>query len=808
MDPTIRAYTVIAVLLGLFDFFYGYRAFRNRSDGGAYLGYSAIAAGLVTFSYMFSIHATAYRNVSISSTVYFTMIDWMLVALTHFIYIFTDYRLRRSDRILRRVIVSAAAFDSAVLFVNIFREIAVHYVRRDTPYAFYAYGMKPLYYFHLALSYSLVALTLYLLIRKAVLTPRQYRMPYLLSITSIALVVLTNAVFLFVDGFSSIRLLDHSVFGYSLALALIHWTAFEYRYNDMLKALSMTIFENIGQGLVLFDYSDKLIMHNKKAESILPNVDFRTKLTVPEFLRLVGMPPETSNRIRISLQIETPDGTTARCDYSKFRNRSHRVIGNLFVFTEAVNDTDLLTGFRRWESFRRSAADSSFHFTHPVAAAAFTIVGLGEINRTLGRETGDQRIKALSVLLRNEMPAESYFVRGYEGRLIVICHHADEAAIRDSADRVLALAGEEVLYGLGATTAGFPDGTKDPDVTRAVETAVRSLQAKLLLNPNSPSSHALTSLVRALRECDSETEVHVRRTQKMGEALGRLIGLSDAEQAELRLLCLLHDIGKIGIPLDILNKPGKLTDAEWAMLRTHPEKGYQIALSSSELKPIASMILSHHERWDGSGYPNGLKGDAIPVLSRVIALVDSYDAMVNDRSYRKAIGPEAAQAEIRRCAGTQFDPAMAEAFLAMLAENPGIAAGERTDAAAIRLFQPAALSVSENGNTVSVLYSRYVLDIDDTISEIDERFTELTGYSAADCVGKMNQFDLIPPEDRAFYAGCVNEQFAKGPIAFLEHEVLRKDGSRLRVLCLGKRYFDSALKTFRSEIVITECKKP
>ena len=193
---------------------------------------------------------------------------------------------------------------------------------------------------------------------------------------------------------------------------------------------------------------------------------------------------------------------------------------------------------------------------------------------------------------------------------------------------------------------------------------------KKLLSSKSVHSQTLTSLVRALQESDSDTEAHVRRTQKMGVELGRRVGLSDEQIADLRLLCLLHDIGKIGIPLEILNKPGKLTEEEFAVLRTHVEKGYQIAMSSDELKSIARMILCHHERWDGKGYPEGLSGNSIPVLSRVIAIVDAYDAMVNNRSYRKGLDPETAQEEMRRGAGVQFDPYLTGEFLSMLEENP------------------------------------------------------------------------------------------------------------------------------------------
>lgn len=176
-----------------------------------------------------------------------------------------------------------------------------------------------------------------------------------------------------------------------------------------------------------------------------------------------------------------------------------------------------------------------------------------------------------------------------------------------------------------------------------------------MLNTSSARSQALTSLVRALEEVDMDTEEHVKRTQQMGIALGHKIGLSDAQLTSLQLLCLLHDIGKITVPLEILNKPGRLTDEEWSILRSHSEKGYQIAMSSEELRPIAEMILHHHERWDGNGYPARLVREEIPVLSRIISIVDAYDAMVNDRAYRKAMLPGKAMQEIRDNAGTQFD---------------------------------------------------------------------------------------------------------------------------------------------------------
>jgi HD-GYP domain-containing protein (c-di-GMP phosphodiesterase class II) len=146
-------------------------------------------------------------------------------------------------------------------------------------------------------------------------------------------------------------------------------------------------------------------------------------------------------------------------------------------------------------------------------------------------------------------------------------------------------------------------------------------------------------------------------------------GLSAPDLSELELFAALHDIGKIGIVDQILNKPGKLTDEEWAQMKRHSEIGYHIALSSPELTPIAEYILSHHERFDGSGYPQGISGQEIPFAARILAVADAYDAMTQDRVYRKALGKEEAIRELSSNRGTQFDPDVVDVFLRLLTEN-------------------------------------------------------------------------------------------------------------------------------------------
>jgi HD-GYP domain-containing protein (c-di-GMP phosphodiesterase class II) len=164
-------------------------------------------------------------------------------------------------------------------------------------------------------------------------------------------------------------------------------------------------------------------------------------------------------------------------------------------------------------------------------------------------------------------------------------------------------------------------------------------------------------------ERSQETEEHAERIAVLAKRIGMQLDLSQKQLDELELLSMLHDIGKIAIDDRILNKPGKLDDAEWTVMKKHPEIGYRIAMTSPDLESIADFILSHHERWDGKGYPQGLQGTQIPLLSRILAVADAFDAMTQNRVYRAALSRKQALAEIMLNAGTQFDPDIARIFV-------------------------------------------------------------------------------------------------------------------------------------------------
>ena len=824
------AYAVFTFVLIIVDCRFAFKSYRKKTLEGLYLARCSSLAALIALSYLISVLAEDYLIVSIMSSVYFVCIDWLLIMMIRFVTVYTTRAKTVVTIPIMKAIQAYAWFETLVFAINPFKEIAIGYIHRDTPFAFYDYAIKPLYVMHLVFTYLMVIAVLGILIRRVVLTPKNYRIQYWLFIAAIMLIVVINALFILPvagRGARAIFLIDSSIPGYSLGLLIMYWSCFKYRDSYLKQSLSKMVFDNLDQGIALFDYNGNLVLKNDRLAEMIPALRNVDEMRVEEFEELTG----TENDARIEADSYSHQlfsgvnnsGNPLRCDFMRLKDNTGRELGDLFVYTDASEEIDLLTGFHSWDHFRQYVRDNPEIFRHPCAVAQFDINNMGSINRNQGKDAGDQLIREFSELIRKCMPEETYYVRGYDARLIAISYYATEDEMRGYGKHIKSLFRAKIQAGYAASA------TEDTDILELINRSLRSMQVKKLLDDDSTHSQTITSLVRALKESDSDTETHVKRTQRTGLELGRRFGLSDLEMSQLSLLCLLHDIGKIGIPLEILNKPGRLTPEEWEVLKSHTEKGYQIAISSWELRDIADMILYHHERWDGKGYPKGLEGEDIPLLSRIISVVDSYDAMVNNRSYRRAISTEEAKAEMRRCSGTQFDPNLTEEFLKMLDEDPDMAMGLISDEPDVPFGDNTVIQTegdSPNGNGTysaeegslaeaqaeaqgrrpyAILFSRYILDINDCILSVDDDFETITGYTKEEIKnGWLRQTDLIPEAHKEEYFRGVSKQLEKGDTVYMEHELLRKDGRHIYVLCYAKRHYDSASKTMRTEVIITD----
>jgi putative nucleotidyltransferase with HDIG domain len=173
----------------------------------------------------------------------------------------------------------------------------------------------------------------------------------------------------------------------------------------------------------------------------------------------------------------------------------------------------------------------------------------------------------------------------------------------------------------------------------------------------------LLALSRAIEARDPHSSGHAHRVAVMAEVVASRLGWDEEDVELLRMGAALHDIGKLAIPERILRKAGPLDDDELGEMRRHPEEGARMVARHRSLQLVVPAVLYHHERWDGSGYPVGVEGEAIPAEARVLAVVDAFDAMTTDRSYRRALSEAAAVEELERCSGTQFDPEIVRVFV-------------------------------------------------------------------------------------------------------------------------------------------------
>ncbi len=297
--------------------------------------------------------------------------------------------------------------------------------------------------------------------------------------------------------------------------------------------------------------------------------------------------------------------------------------------------------------------------------------GLKIINDTLGHKEGDRLLCIVSDVFREVCEADDVVSRWGGDEFVVLVKNKDDSYI-SSLVSVLKENIEKATLQSCIISIAVGYAKKDEAALQSedvMSVAEERMYRNKLMKDKSARNATITSLQRTLHEKHSETEEHTMRIKKLSLKLGNKLELTQDKLDEIELLALLHDIGKIGIPEHILMKPGKLTNEEWEIMKNHSEIGYRIAQSAPELSHIAYEILCHHERYDGTGYPSGLRGEEIPILSRIINIIDSYDVMTHLRIYKDAMSKGYALEELIRCAGTQFDPFIVYEFISLLKEK-------------------------------------------------------------------------------------------------------------------------------------------
>lgn len=358
-------------------------------------------------------------------------------------------------------------------------------------------------------------------------------------------------------------------------------------------------------------------------------------------------------------------------------DRLGKVIGVVLVFRdisekkekrkqiEFLSYHDQLTGAYNRRYFEEELIRLDNNKNLPLTIVYADVNGLKIINDAFGHKYGDLLIKQVSDVLKTEFRPEDIISRTGGDEFVILLPKTEGYFAAKLINNAKEKIEEKVVMNIKMSVS-FGLATKN-DESQSIENILKNAEdfmyKEKTFDSTSNRNAVIKSIINTLQIKNPREDAHSKRVGIICESIGKAYNLRDDKLKELRIAGELHDIGKIAIGEAILNKPNTLSKAEWTQIKRHPEIGYRLLCTSSEYYNIAECVLLHHERWDGKGYPKGLKAYQIPWKARVLAIADSYDAMTYDRPYRNSLSLEEAVEEIKKNAKTQFDPDIARTFV-------------------------------------------------------------------------------------------------------------------------------------------------
>lgn len=326
---------------------------------------------------------------------------------------------------------------------------------------------------------------------------------------------------------------------------------------------------------------------------------------------------------------------------------------------------DQTTGLNNRHFYESNIAKIDIQENYPITIIKIDINGIKLINDAFGYEIGDTMVKKVVSIIKPIAYNADMFCRFGGSDFIIVYTKVQQAYIDIIMAQINHAMINETIQNIkvSVSSAYAIKNSEQQNLMSIVNKAEMKLSREKLIDASSMLSRTIEIIMNSLYEKNSREMEHSKRVANICEKIAQRMNLELNIVSKLKIAGLMHDIGKIGIPDSILDKPDRLSEEEFSLIRKHSEVGYRILSAANEFSEIADYILAHHERWDGRGYPKGLRGTDIPVYARIISIADSFDAMTSDRSYRKAMTLEEAKNEIMKNSNIQFDPTIVKIFI-------------------------------------------------------------------------------------------------------------------------------------------------
>lgn len=384
---------------------------------------------------------------------------------------------------------------------------------------------------------------------------------------------------------------------------------------------------------------------------------------------------KTGDLQQFEYSMDMPDGIT-HYEIRMIKLRSNEVLSIVRNITdqkvnrlkiEHLSYHDQLTGLYNRRFFEEELKRLDTERNLPLTIVMLDVNGLKLTNDAFGHLVGDDLLRRIGEIMKQQCRSEEILARIGGDEFVILLPQTSEVEAELIVRRIHEATENEDIDGVPISISiGWSTKTSmDQSVRETFVSAEDVMYRNKLTESQSVRNQTIQVILKTLNEKNEREKIHSDKVSLISRQIGEFMDLDHERLQEIEIAGLMHDIGKIAINENLLNKVGALSESEYDAIKKHPEIGYQILKSVDAYTSLAEYVLSHHERWDGNGYPRGLKHEEIPLISRIISIADTYEAMTSDRSYRKAMSAEMALDEIKRHAGKQFDPKLVEVFEAM-----------------------------------------------------------------------------------------------------------------------------------------------